>query len=147
MITAYGGAKWCEEMIRSWAGHNASGIALLESDSSMAVYGGFFEREEVVRASCEDYKAGATTDLVEQERDMKEGRKIGKPLLVVYASEYIGSRYDFGTVWREWVQEGVEIKHYGLGDGVGHFGAEEAPEECAKVIIEWIGGLGGKARL
>lgn len=147
MITAYGGAKWCEEMIRSWAGHNTAGIKLLESDDAMAVYGGFFEKEDVVRASCEDYKAGATTDLVAQEKDQKEGRKIGKPLLVVYASDYIGSRYDFGEVWRDWVDGGVEIRHHGLKDGVGHFGAEEAPEECARVINEWIMGLGGKARL
>ncbi|KAF1915978.1 Alpha/Beta hydrolase protein [Ampelomyces quisqualis] len=147
MITAYGGATWCEEMIRAWAGKNTDGLKLLESEHSMAVYGGFFDKEEVIRASCEDYKHGATTDLVAQEEDQKEGRKISQPLLLVYAQDYIGSRYDFSTVWRDWVDEGVEITHHGLGDGVGHFGAEEAPQECAKVINEWVQGLGENARL
>jgi pimeloyl-ACP methyl ester carboxylesterase len=149
MITAYGGSRWCTEMIHAWAGKNAKGLKLLESDDSLAVYGGFFEKEEVVRASCEDYKHGATTDIEAQEKDQKEGRKIEKPVLLLYAEDSIGSRYDFSTVWNDWVKEGVHITNHGLGGGVGHFGAEEAPEECGSVIGEWLKGLGvgGGARL
>jgi hypothetical protein len=29
-----------------------------------------------------------------------------------------------------------------LGEGVGHFGPEEAPEECAEVIKGWLGKAG-----
>jgi pimeloyl-ACP methyl ester carboxylesterase len=149
MITAYGGSKWCTEMIQAWAGKNSTGLDLLKSDDSMTVYGGFFEKEEVIRASCEDYKHGATTDVEEQEKDQKEGRKIEKPLLLLYGKDFIGKRYDFGAVWKEWVKNGVKITDHGLGDGIGHFGAEEAPEECARVIGEWLKGLGitGSARL
>lgn len=128
MITAYGASTFCTEMIQSWAGKNSTGLSALKSDDSLAVYGGFFENEEVVRASCEDYKHGASTDLEAQEEDQKAGRKIEKPLLLIYGKDFIGKRYDFGTVWNEWVKEGVEIQHHGLGDGIGHFGAEEAPE-------------------
>jgi pimeloyl-ACP methyl ester carboxylesterase len=147
MISAYGGAKWCSEMIYSWAGKNPDGLKALEADDSMAVYGGFFEQEEIIRASCEDYKHGATTDLEAQEKDQKEGRKMDMPVLLLYAADFIGSRYDFSTVWNDWVKEGVEITNHALENGIGHFGVEEAPEECARVIGEWLRGLGSKARL
>jgi pimeloyl-ACP methyl ester carboxylesterase len=142
MITAYGGAKWCTEMICAWAGSNETGLQKLKSDDSLEVYGGFFENEEVIRASCEDYKHGATTDLEVQESDQKEGRKIDVPLLLLYGKDFIGKRYDFSTVWNGWVGKGVKITDHGLGGGVGHFGAEEAPEECGEVVREWLKGLG-----
>lgn len=147
MITAYGGSRFCTEMIQSWAGKNPTGLSALKSDDSLSVYGGFFDNEEVVRATCEDYRHGASTDLEAQEEDQKAGRKIEKPLLLIYGKDFIGKRYDFGTVWNDWVGEGVEITQYGLEDGIGHFGAEEAPEECAKAIGEWLKGLASKARL
>jgi pimeloyl-ACP methyl ester carboxylesterase len=138
MITAYGGAKWCTEMILSWAGNNATGLEKLQSDDSFAVYGGFFEDENVIRASCEDYKHGATTDVVEQEKDQKEGRKIEVPVLLLYGKDFIGKRFDFSKAWAGWVKEGVQITDHGLEGGIGHFGAEEAPEECGLVIGEWL---------
>lgn len=141
MITALGGSTWCIERIRAWAGKNPAGLAKLESDNALAVYGGYFEREETVVASCEDYKHGATTDVEAQERDQAEGRKINVPVLLVYSHDYIGRRYDFQTVWKDWVSDGVEITNYELKDGIGHFGAEEAPEESAKAIVGWLKGL------
>jgi pimeloyl-ACP methyl ester carboxylesterase len=141
MITAYGGANWTKEMICAWAGSNETGLKKLKSDDSLDVYGGFFEKEEVIRASCEDYKHGATTDLEAQEKDQNEGRKIDVPLLLLYGKDYIGKRYDFSTVWNDWVMQGTKITNHGLGDGIGHFGAEEAPEECGEVIGGWLSGL------
>lgn len=145
MIMAYGGGKWCKEMTMWWPGSNEEGLKNLQSDGSMDVYGGFFEQESVVRASCEDYKHGATTDVEAQERDQKEGRKIGVPLLLLYGKDFIGKRYDFVAVWKEWVNEGVKITDHGLKNGIGHFGIEEAPEECAKAICGWIKDLGVEA--
>ncbi|KAL5120742.1 hypothetical protein ACEQ8H_001222 [Pleosporales sp. CAS-2024a] len=143
MISAYGAAKWCRDMMEAWSGCNAQGVIKLHSDDSMAVYAAFFEQEHVLRASCEDYKHGATTDVEAQEQDQHQGRKMDVPLLLLYAKDYIGKRYDFATVWNEWVAEGVTITNHGLENGIGHFGAEEAPEECAGAIGEWLGELGG----
>jgi pimeloyl-ACP methyl ester carboxylesterase len=109
------------------------------------VYAGFFEDEGVVRASCEDYAHGATTDLEAQEADQREGRKIGVPLLLLYSRDLIGKRFDFGEVWKEWVDGGVKVTNHALGNAIGHFGAEEAPEECAEVIGGWLKGLGDGA--
>ncbi|KAF2028283.1 alpha/beta-hydrolase [Setomelanomma holmii] len=144
MITAFGGANWCTEMIQRWAGKNPTGVASLKADDAFAVYGGFFEKESVIVATSEDYKHGATTDVEMDEADQKAGKKIDKPLLLLYSADFIGSRFDFdfGNVWKEWTKDGTKIVNHGLENGIGHFGAEEAPEECAKVIIDWLGVLG-----
>ncbi|KAF1945847.1 alpha/beta-hydrolase [Clathrospora elynae] len=143
MISAFGPANWCHEMILRWAGSNPTGLQSLKSDDALRVYCDFFAQPHVLKASCEDYKEGATTDVERDESNQKEGRKIGVPLLLLYSEGYIGSRYAFPDVWKEWVGDGVQIKSHALGDGIGHFGAEEAPEECAKVLLDWIKGVVG----
>ncbi|RYO37509.1 hypothetical protein AA0111_g2340 [Alternaria arborescens] len=139
MITAFGPSNWCQEMILLWSGKSNTGVEKLKADEALTVYGEFFAQEHTLKASCEDYKEGATTDVKEQEKDQKEGRKIRVPVLLLYSEAGIGSRFSFPDVWREWVGEGVRIENHGLGDGVGHFGAEEAPDECAEAILSWLG--------
>jgi pimeloyl-ACP methyl ester carboxylesterase len=142
MIKAFGPSSWVKEMTLNWAGKNPKGLASLEADDSLNVYGGFFEQEHTIFSSNEDYKAGATVDIDAQTEDQKAGRKIKAPLFLLYSDSYIGSRYDIPKEWSEWVDQGVEIQSHGLGDGIGHFGAEEAPEESARVIGQWLKGLG-----
>lgn len=95
----------------------------------------------MIEATCKDYEAGATVDVKAQAEDQKEGRKIGCALLLIYSEGYIGKRYDVPGEWKDWVVEGVEVKSHALGDGVGHFAPEEAPEETAAAIGEWLKGL------
>ncbi len=141
MIKAFGGANWCQELILRWAGDNPKGLESLQSDNALHVYGGFFEQEHTVKATCQDYEEGATTDVEREQQNQKDGKKIKVPMLLIYSKSYLGSRYDFPDAWKDWVQEGVAIKCHGLGDGIGHFSPEEAPEESAKFINEWLGGL------
>lgn len=143
MITAFGPSNWCQEMILRWSGKNVAGTEKLKADDALTVYGDFFAQEHTLKASCEDYKEGATTDVEKEEKDQKDGRKIEVPLLLLYSESGIGSRFAFPDVWREWVGKGVEIESRRLGEGVGHFGAEEAPEECAEVIQGWLGKVVG----
>jgi pimeloyl-ACP methyl ester carboxylesterase len=138
MITAFGPSNWCQEMILRWSGKSSAGVEKLKADDALTVYGDFFAQEHTLKYSCEDYKEGATTDVEKEENNQKQGRKIGVPLLLVYSAASIGSRFDFPDVWKEWVSEGVKIDNHGLGSGVGHFGAEEAPEECADAITSWL---------
>jgi pimeloyl-ACP methyl ester carboxylesterase len=138
MITAYGGDRWCRDMILRWAGRNSKGLEYLKSDDSLNIYPGFFKEQSVIQASNKDYEAGATVDVAEQEEDQKAERKIKVPLLLVYSEGYIGKRYDVPQEWADWVDEGVKIDSKALGDGIGHFGAEEAPEETAEAIKVWI---------
>jgi pimeloyl-ACP methyl ester carboxylesterase len=138
MITAYGGANWCVDMIDRWAGSNSQGLDKLKSDTAMEVYGGFMTESNVIAASCEDYKHGATTDVEAQEEDQKEGKKIDVPVLLLYGKDFIGKKWDMAGVWREWMSEEAKLSEHGFGGGIGHFGAEEAPEECARVLREWM---------
>ncbi|CAE6997244.1 hypothetical protein P3342_000557 [Pyrenophora teres f. teres] len=138
MITAFGPSTWCQEMILRWSGKNVAGTEKLKADDALMLYGDFFAQEHTLRASCEDYREGATTDVEREEKDQKEGRKIDVPVLLIYSEAGIGSRFAFPDVWKEWVGKGVGIESHGLGEGVGHFGAEEAPEECAEVIQGWL---------
>lgn len=142
MITAFGPANWCREMILRWAGSSPTGLASLKADDALSVYCALFEQEGTLKASCEDYEHGATTDVEREEEWQKKGMKLQVPLLLLYSAAFIGSRYEFPSVWRERVQEGVEIQSHGLGGGIGHFGAEEAPGESAEVISGWLKGLG-----
>jgi hypothetical protein len=143
MINAFGSSNFCQEMTLRWAGKNASGLSSLKADDAMTVYGDFFAQEHTLKATCEDYKEGATTDVEKEQNDQKEGRKIEVPLMLLYSEEGIGSRFEFPGVWKEWVGEGVSIQSHGLGKGVGHFGPEEAPQECADVIKGWLAKLNG----
>ncbi|KAJ9638758.1 hypothetical protein H2199_006618 [Coniosporium tulheliwenetii] len=74
MIKAYGPAKYCKDLITRWQGNNP---ASLHSDNAVEVYAAAFENDEVVRATCEDYVAGAGVDVEEQEKDQQAGRKMG----------------------------------------------------------------------
>ncbi|KAF2100125.1 alpha/beta-hydrolase [Rhizodiscina lignyota] len=138
MILATGGGWWCQAMIERWAGKNEHRLKGLKGDDAMERYCGYFERESVVRASCEDYRAGAFEDVELQKEDQQQGRKIAVPTLVVYSSAYLGARYDMEKVWKGWVQEGANLKVEGIGDGAGHFLPEEAPVELSNIMISWI---------
>jgi pimeloyl-ACP methyl ester carboxylesterase len=142
MITAFGPSNWCQEMILRWAGKNTSGLSSLKANDAMTVYGDFFAQEHTLKATCDDYKEGATTDVEKEQVDQKEGRKMQVPLLLLYSESGIGSRFTFPDVWKEWVDKGVSIQSHGLGEGVGHFGPEEAPQQCAEVIVGWLRRVG-----
>ncbi|KAI1518117.1 alpha/beta hydrolase fold [Pyrenophora tritici-repentis] len=73
MITAFGPSNWCQEMILRWSGENFAGTDNLKADNALKVYGDFFAQEHTLKASCEDYREGATTDVEREERDQKEG--------------------------------------------------------------------------
>jgi haloacetate dehalogenase len=61
-----------------------------------------FGNPATVHAMCEDYRAGASIDLEHDEADMKSGRKIACPLLVLWGEKgNVGKLFDVMTIWRE----------------------------------------------
>ncbi|KAF2491323.1 alpha/beta-hydrolase [Lophium mytilinum] len=141
MITAYGGDKFCIDMIGRWVGNAPKGLARIKEGDSYKVYGDFFLRESVIRATCEDYKAGAGEDVDMEKEDQRVGKKLEMPVLLIYGAEFIGKRFDVRKSWEGWVGEGVTVTDHELGDGIGHFTAEEAPEETAEAILNWRSSL------
>jgi haloacetate dehalogenase len=83
-----------------------------------------------VRASCEDYRAGATIDLV---HDRADEAGIRCPVLVLWSAGGIGSSYDVLSIWREQ----AEVVR-GRALDCGHFLAEERPEETVAELIPFL---------
>ena len=79
-----------------------------------------------IHATCEDYRAGASIDLVHDEADLD--KKIRCPLLVLWsATGYVGRTQDVLQVWGEYA---TDVRGHSLA--CGHYLAEEmADETCA----------------
>lgn len=132
MIAAFGGDTWVRSCIARWGGKNEGRIKRLQEHDAEKVYGDSFKYEHVVRASCDDYRASADEEIKEHEDDQKAGRKMDTDVLVLYSSLFLPTRGDANS-WQDWMGKG-NLETKGFGDGVGHFVAEEAPEETAEAI-------------
>jgi haloacetate dehalogenase len=84
-----------------------------------------------IRATCEDYRAGATIDLAHDRED--GGRRISCPLLVLWSAAGLGSSYDVLGIWRE---EADDVHGHALD--CGHFLAEERPRETAAALVAFL---------
>ncbi len=134
MIKAQGGDVWCRSMIEQWAGKDYRGLKSLQSNSAVETYCHYMAKDSVIRASCEDYRAGAEEDVQLQKQDQASGRKLSVETLILYSADYLGLRYDVQDVWHQWSAESSTVSVQGIGGGVGHFIAEERPEEIASAI-------------
>jgi haloacetate dehalogenase len=83
-----------------------------------------------VHAGCEDYRAGATIDLV---HDRADEQGIHCPVLVLWSAQGIGSAYDVLSIWREQA-EAVR----GRALDCGHFLAEERPQETTAELVAFL---------
>jgi haloacetate dehalogenase len=89
---------------------------------------------EVIHAMCQDYRAGATVDHGHDEADLAAGRRIGCPLLVLWAGQdELGRWFDVLATWRRWADD-VD----GRALDCGHFLAEERPAEVAAELRAFL---------
>jgi pimeloyl-ACP methyl ester carboxylesterase len=124
--------------IRKALGSHPEGITNFESHSAVEIYAHQFSNPECVRGACADYAAASEIDVEEQESDQKEGRKVGKPVCVVFSRGNLGRMHDVEGVWKEWISVGTKVRFEGVGEGYGHYLPEEAPELVGRVVGEWI---------
>jgi haloacetate dehalogenase len=82
-----------------------------------------------VEAMCEDYRAGATVDVEDDEADRRTGRKIECPVLVLWAARGALPRLypDVLEVWGDWADD-----LSGTAIDATHFLAEDRPAETAE---------------
>jgi haloacetate dehalogenase len=99
---------------------------------AMAEYERCFSDPETVRACCEDYRAGATTDYEIDAADYGK-RKITCPMLALWGQRRGAPARDMLPVWREWAED---VR--GGPVASGHFLAEEAPEETGRLLGEFF---------
>jgi haloacetate dehalogenase len=104
-------------------------------DLPLAEYERCFD-EATIHASCEDYRAAASIDLVHDEEDRNEARKVECPLLALWGGRGVMEKtYDVDAVWREYA---TDVKGKPLD--AGHFLAEERPEETGRELREFLKG-------
>lgn len=105
------------------------------SPESLAEYERCFSDPATIHASCEDYRAAASIDLVHDDADYDEGRKVACPLLALWGGQGVMERlYDVREVWR-----GYAGDVRGKALDAGHFLAEERPEETTQELIDFLG--------
>ncbi len=113
-----------------------SGGAGLDAFASEAVeeYVRCFSDPEVVRASCEDYRAGATIDLEHDDVEAAAGRRVDCPALVLWGAEgFVGRAYDVLDVWSRYASD---VRGHAVA--CGHFLAEEAPDATLVALREFL---------
>lgn len=100
-------------LVGSWA---ASAL-----DENMDRYVAAFT-PDTVRATCDDYRAGATIDVEIDRADRDAGRRITCPMLALWGDP-TGKRPPLTPVWERWADD---VRGQAIASG--HFLAEEAPE-------------------
>ena len=87
-----------------------------------------------IHGTCEDYRAGASIDLVHDEADFDN--KITCPMLALWSETgYVGRTQDVLQTWREYA---TDVR--GQSFTCGHFLAEEQPDETYAAIKAFLSG-------
>jgi haloacetate dehalogenase len=120
----------CEYYLRHSLGLDRNPAAL-EPDV-FAEYLRCFSNPGTIRATCDEYRAGASIDLVHDRAD--RGVKVTMPLLVLWGERSgQGSGYDVLAVWREHAENVA-----GQAITSGHFLPEEAPDETYRALRDFF---------
>lgn len=122
---------WVRRKLAHWSG--AAGTDIFASEA-VDEYIRCFSDPEVIRASCEDYRAGASIDLEHDEVDAAAGRRVECPMLVLWGTEgFVGSAYDVVDVWNEYA---TDVRGRALD--CGHFLAEEQPDLTLTALRDFL---------
>jgi len=115
------------EKLNRWAAAGA------EFDSAVVVdYIRCFSDPATIHASCEDYRAAATIDLVHDRADIHQ--QIQCPLLVLWGEQgFVARSYDVLKIWR---QRAVSVQ--GAALPCGHFLPEECPDQVYQALREFF---------
>lgn len=90
--------------------------------------------EPHIHALCEDYRAGATTDLAHDNADRAAGRTIDCPMLAIWGDAGIPDETSAPlATWQRWA-----TKVEGRAIDSGHFLAEENPDDTAKALLAFF---------
>jgi len=104
------------------------------ADAAMAAYIDAFRNPDVIRATCDDYRAGIGIDCEIDRADRTAGKRIACPLLALWGAR--GRPHKAAgvmEVWRDWA---TDVR--GEGINCGHFLPEEAPDETADALLSFF---------
>ena len=147
VIKAYGGDCFCRDLLGKGVGENETGRASFFAGDAEGIYAKNFATEVAIQGACEDYVDGATTEVELEKEDQAAGRKIAVPTLLLWSEGGIGRWGDVGRIWKQdWIEEGVKVERAAIGNAIGHWLAEEAPEVVSKEVIGFLESLGVNMR-
>jgi haloacetate dehalogenase len=123
-------AFWVRSLISPLLGPGAS----LEPEA-MDDYIRCFTDPRTIAASCADYRAAASTDLVHDEESFAAGQRIDCPVLALWGTEaFVGRGYQPLDVWSQYA---TDVR--GAALPAGHFLPEEAPELVIAALRDFLG--------
>ncbi len=123
-------AAECELFLQKMLG--LSRTAGAHEPAAYAEYLRCFRDPETIRATCDEYRAGATIDLTHDRADLS--RKVTVPLLILWGGQSgQGSGYDLLKVWRD---HATDVHGHGIDSG--HFIPEEKPDEVYRELREFF---------
>ncbi|MDH3682416.1 MAG: alpha/beta hydrolase [Acidimicrobiia bacterium] len=114
---------YLEKMLRAWAGSVAA-----ITDEAYAAYRAAWT-PDTIRATCDDYRAGARIDCELDAADRDAGNRIACPMLALWG----GEQRDLLSIWSRWATDVT-----GKGLPCGHFIAEEAPDQLLGAMIPFL---------
>ncbi len=120
---------YLEHTLKSWS---ASKTLDFIDPAALEHYRRAFNEPTRIHASCEDYRAGATLDRSIDEADLAAGKKIDRPLLVLWGNRGLpgGSPLD---VWHQW---GTNVSGEKIDSG--HFLTEENPQATLAALMRFF---------
>jgi len=93
-----------------------------------------FAQPARLHATCEDYRAGQSTDVAIDEADVRAGRRIECPVLALWGARGIPVAGESPlTVWKRWARH-VD----GWAIDSGHFLAEENPPDTVAALLPFL---------
>ena len=120
-----------EYLLAQWT---ASGDLSSFDPSALAHYRAAFMKPEVIHASCEDYRAGATSDVAFDAADKAAGRQITCPMLALWGVDR--GQGAINTPLKAWEPWCPHIQGGGIESG--HFLPEEQPAATLSHLIPFL---------
>jgi haloacetate dehalogenase len=131
MLISKAPIEYMEWKMLAWNGAKTNSIF---DPRALDHYRAFFTQPARLHATCEDYRAGQSTDFAIDDADVIAGRKIECPTLVLWGTRGIPSEIDSPLdVWRRWARH-VE----GRAIDSGHFLAEENPDDTLAALLPFL---------
>ena len=128
MIGADPDAWWLKK-----CGSGSAGLTPFAPDA-LAEYLRCFRDPATIHASCEDYRAAATIDIVHDDAD--GARKMAQPLLALWGEHgAVNACFDVLALWRE---RAADVRGHTLPGG--HYLAEELPDQVAAAFLSFFSG-------
>ena len=90
---------------------------------------------ETINAICEDYRAAATIDMIDDKKSRDDNIKINVPLLILWGNKgKLEQWYQTLSIWKKYCSK--EVKGNAINSG--HYLAEENPEEVIESLKNFL---------